>query len=88
MARYRAKAIVTAEQFLPAEGKVPECVHAGTIPFSGAPGHYVHIGEKNRQFILSGEYIVTDDLGERSVIPQGEFESTYEIIDEPTPQKD
>lgn len=87
MARYRAKAIVTAEQFLPAEGKVPECVHKGTIPFSGAPGHYVdvHFG---RQYILSGEYIVTDDSGERSVIPQGEFESTYEIIDEPTPQKD
>jgi hypothetical protein len=86
---YRKTALVQAEQFLPAEGKIP----AGVI----SDGHGDPRIDARFSFVLQtlegvhqlrdGDYICTGPKGEKWNVERSIFESTYEPIEQPSPAR-
>lgn len=77
--KYRKNALVEAEQFLPAEGKIPAGVIAdGLSDPRKSPSQWVLDTLEGRHSLRPGDYICTGPAGERWNVEQSIFEATYE----------
>lgn len=69
---YRKTALVTAEQFLPAIGQIPQGVYLD------GHGYWVLDTNEGRHTLRGGDYICTGPAGEQWNVAQEIFEATYE----------
>lgn len=77
--KYRKTALVEAEQFLPADGKIPAGVIAdGLSDPRKSPSQWVLDTLEGRHTLRPGDYICTGPAGERWNVEQSIFEATYE----------
>lgn len=82
-APYRKTALVPAEQFLPAENKIPAGVISdgpGDPRAKGSPYSFVLDTIEGRHVLRNGDYICTGPKGEKWNVEQSIFESTYELV--------
>jgi hypothetical protein len=80
---YRKTALVQAEQFLPAEGKIPDGVisDGNGDPRKNSRYSFVLDTKEGRHYLRNGDYICTGPSGEKWNVERGIFESTYELAD-------
>ena len=77
--KYRKTALVDAEQFLPAEGKIPAGVRSSGFSDPGkSPEEWVLDTLEGQHTLRNGDYICTGPGGERWNVEQSIFEATYE----------
>lgn len=82
---YRKTALVSAEQFLPDEGKIPAgVVSDGLADPRRSAAEWVLDTLEGRHTLRPGDYICTGPKGERWNVEQSIFEATYEAVPEAT----
>lgn len=85
MPKYRKTALVEAEQFLPAEGKIPAGVISdgnGDPRVSPDKFAFVLDTKEGRHTMRDGDYVCTGVEGERWNVSRDIFEATYELVNE------
>lgn len=77
---YRKTALVTAEQFLPAVGQIPDGVYSDGHgdPRKRPDCSWVIDTKEGRHNVRDGDYICTGPAGERWNVANDIFEATYE----------
>jgi len=80
MTLYRKTALVSAEQFLPSEGKIPEGVFSdGLSDPRRSTAEWCLQTLEGRHTLRNGDYICTGPNGEKWNVEQSIFEATYEL---------
>jgi len=84
MAMYRKTALVSAEQFLPGEDKIPAGVRSSGMgdPRKGGDFDWVLDTLEGTHTLRGGDYICTGPAGERWNVACEIFEATYELATE------
>lgn len=83
MTMYRKTALVSAEQFLPADGKIPAGVFSdGLSDPRKSPAEWCLQTLEGQHALRNGDYICTGPSGERWNVEQSIFEATYEAVQE------
>lgn len=86
MTMYRKTALVSAEQFLPSEGKIPDGVFSdGLSDPRSSPAEWCLQTLEGRHTLRNGDYICTGPNGEKWNVEQSIFEATYKPA--PTPRE-
>lgn len=84
MKLYRKTALVSAEQFLPSEGKIPEGVFSdGLADPRKSTAEWCLQTLEGRHTLRNGDYICTGPNGEKWNVEQSIFEATYEPASPP-----
>ncbi|WP_269219224.1 PGDYG domain-containing protein [Brevundimonas vesicularis] len=79
--KYRKTALVEAEQFLPAEDKIPPGVFSdGLSDPRKSTSQWVLETLEGRHTLRPGDYICTGPAGERWNVERSIFEATYELV--------
>lgn len=81
MPMYRKTALVSAEQFLPNEGKIPDGVlsDANADPRTDARAAWCLNTLEGKHYLRDGDYICTGPKGEKWNVERAIFEATYEL---------
>lgn len=80
--RYRKTALVTAEQFLPAEGQIPAGVRSDGMgdPRTNSNFSFVMDTLEGVHTLRDGDYVCTGPAGEKWNVSKEIFEATYERV--------
>ena len=80
---YRKTALVTAEQFLPAIGRIPRGVFSNGLgdPRKRYDCEWVLNTKEGQHYVRDGDYICTGPAGEQWNVAREIFEATYEEAD-------
>jgi hypothetical protein len=83
MPRYRKTALIEAEQFLPAENKIPAGVYSDerADPRKDPRASWCLKTLEGRHILRDGDYIVTGAKGEKYNVEREIFEATYERVE-------
>lgn len=75
--------VVYAEQFLPAEDKIPKGVTSDgpRSPKTDPRAAYVLHTEEGMSYVKSGDWVVTTDTGTRFIMPEAAFEANYKPLE-------
>jgi hypothetical protein len=84
---YRKTALVTADQFLPAIGQIPNGVFSNGRgdPRKRYDCEWVLNTKEGQHYVRDGDYICTGPAGEQWNVEKDIFEATYEEVADPTP---
>lgn len=79
--KYIKTITIEADQFLRTAKELPEGVmHAGKGPGDIATGAFYVATNNGMDYLMDGDYIITEPSGSKYIVPKAEFEKEYRKV--------